>query len=110
LPRGEARALLGLRLELGGFDLLCEIARGEEVRLLQVVVVRVVAPLLRREAPVARLGGDEGFALPGSERRPQLGLLLEVGALQRRIVRGKCIGGRRRARHDSHPALRHFIA
>ena len=86
LARGEARARLGLRLELGGLDQLVEIARGQQVGLLQIVVIRVVAPFLRREAPVAGLGRGERLALAGRERRPKARLLLEVAALQRRIA------------------------
>ena len=56
LPRGEAHALLRLRLEHRRLDQLFEIARGEQIGLLQVVVVRVLAPFPGRETPVAGLG------------------------------------------------------
>src|SRR5205807_7470975 len=48
-----------------------QIARREKIRLLEVVVVGVVAPFLRRKAPVARIRIGERRGLPGerSEER-----------------------------------------
>jgi hypothetical protein len=108
--RGEAHALLRLRLEHRRLDQLFEIARGEQIRLLQVVVVRVLAPFLGRETPVAGLGGNQRFGLARSEAAPQPRLLVEIASLQRRIAPRKARGRGRRAGHDPHPALRDLVA
>src|SRR6185436_8296926 len=104
------RAALRLRIELGSFDQILDIARGEQIGLLQIIVVRVVAPFLRGEAAVARLGRRQGFARAGGERSPEARLLVEVALLKTRIAPRQRGGGGRRTGHDPHPALRDFVA
>jgi len=108
LPQREARTLLCARLEGGGFERLRQVARREEIGLLEIVVVRVAAPGDVSEAPVAGLRRGHDFLAPCGERAPQAHLLLEIRLLQGRAgVQPRTVD--RRSAHQAHPALRELI-
>src|ERR1051326_3632984 len=106
----KARTLLRQRLKRGLLHRFSEIARSEEVRLLEVVVVGIGAPLRMSEAPVTRLRRDDLLAAAIDQSAPKLRLFLEVARLKSGICaeprsvdwgRGRC--------HQPHPALRQFV-
>ncbi len=103
LPRGEARAFLRLRIERRALDHLLDVLRREQVGLPQVIEVRVLAPLARREAAIVTF--DERCIAAGEERAPQLALLLEIRAMQRVISVAGGGGGQ-----QLHPALRGSVS
>jgi hypothetical protein len=111
LLHGEARALLHARLERRLLHQVLQVARSEQVGLLQVVVVGILAPLAMREAAIPGLGRRDGLAATVEQRAPQLRLFFEISGLQRRVGgEPGCIGGARGRSHHPHPALRQFVA
>ncbi len=109
LPRCEARALLRRLVQLGLVDQAFQVLGHQEIRLAQVVVVGVAAPLLGDEAAIALVVLDQRLGASRKEAGPEARLLVEVLRLQPGAVLLQ-LGEPRRHAHDAHPALRHFIA
>ena len=128
LANGEPQLVLGMRLDLRRLHQFVQVARGEQVGLLQVIVIGNIPPLRRGKALVAAGGRSDGrqwrsTGIPRHHRHPKprlaFGILgLHPGKMRRidRQGRGpewRACGQRRRScrvRDRAHPSLAHGAA